>query len=197
MTSWLLTLTSVLLLVCGHPTSPQSLTSAGWSQSPVTDEDRRRLLGTFVTNNEVETVLPQQPIDHDPVLGEVLRQPPSDDDGERIVRQSSDNGDSSKVLKGFFVNNPPEPEAQDNFNTNFVDDTPEVNYEEEYNSDQSVNFDYHEYHQDLASQEQQTIQDTRPPPPPPQSPLHVRHQAPHRQFQRKSKKFSRFPVNCS
>ena len=69
----------------------QSLTSLGWSQSPVTDEDRRRLVGSFVSSesdsSEVSVVRPQSAsvIDTDPVLGEVIRH---NQDGEpRPVRQ--------------------------------------------------------------------------------------------------------------
>ena len=53
----------------------QALILDGWSKSPVREEDKERLLGSFLVqrDEDVETVLPANTyLDNDPVLGEVI-----------------------------------------------------------------------------------------------------------------------------
>ena len=145
----------VMMSLCSLASS-QSLTSQGWSQSPVTDEDRRRLVGSFVKSEaEVSVVrpLPASVIDTDPVLGEVILH---NQDGEpRPVRQQPEVGQSEeeegRVLQGFFVDQ--QPLSEDNFSTNF-----EADYESEYEAsedlEQLIEYQY-DYPDDQETQEQQ------------------------------------------
>lgn len=72
----------MLLLITGvTPLLSQRLILDGWSRTPVREEDKNNLLGSFLTDQEsVETVLPQSQtynIEDDPVLGEVYSSDPS------------------------------------------------------------------------------------------------------------------------
>ena len=148
----------VMMSLCSLASS-QSLTSQGWSQSPVTDEDRRRLVGSFVKSeaevSEVSVVRPLSisVIDTDPVLGEVILH---NQDGEpRPVRQqpevSQSEEEEGRVLQGFFVDQ--QPLSEDNFSTNF-----EADYESEYEPsedlEQLIEYQY-DYPDDQETQEQQ------------------------------------------
>ena len=139
----------------------QSLTSQGWSQSPVTDEDRRRLVGSFVKSesdsSEVSVVRPQPTsvIDTDPVLGEVIRH---NQDGEpRPVRQQQavagqDQSEEGRVLQGFFVDQ--HPLSEDQFSTNF-EAASEPNVEASEDLEQLIEYQYHyDYQEDQEAQEQ-------------------------------------------
>lgn len=138
--------------------SCQSLTSQGWAQSPVTDEDRRRLVGSFVTSEgEASDVSLVRPVlTTDPVLGEVIRHI---EDGEpRPVRQQpeeagQDQSDEGSVLQGFFVDQ--QPPSEDNFSTNFEDE-PEDEASEDLEQliEYQYQYDYQEQDDDQVAQEQ-------------------------------------------
>ena len=145
----------VTLSLCSLAAS-QSLTSQGWSQAPVTDEDRRRLVGSFVKSeaeaSEVSVVRPLEAVmDTDPVLGEVIRH--NQDGQPRPVRQQAELGQSEegRVLQGFFVDQ--QPLSEDNFSTIF-----EADYESEYEGSEDLEqlIEYqHDYPDDQEAQEQQ------------------------------------------
>ena len=155
------TMILVTLSLCSLWTlaASQSLTSLGWSQSPVTDEDRRRLVGSFVSSesddSEVSVVRPQPAsvIDTDPVLGEVIRH---NQDGEpRPVRQQhaeagQDQSEEGRVLQGFFVDQ--QPLSEDHFSTNF-EAASEPDLEASEDLEQLIEYQY-DYQEDQEAQEQ-------------------------------------------
>ena len=133
--------------------SCQSLTSQGWAQSPVTDEDRRRLVGSLVTSegdtSDVSMVRPV--LTTDPVLGEVIRH--IEDSAPRPVRQQQaeagqDQSEEGRVLQGFFVDQ--QPPSEDNFSTNFED---EPDDEASEDLEQLIEYQY-DYQDDQVAQEQ-------------------------------------------
>ena len=126
------------------------LSHEGWSRAPVTEEDRRRLLGSFVGSSEAAAA-----VETDPVLGEVFRQPGA---GElRPGRQTGGGGD--KLLHGFFVTPGPGTDTDsEEFSTNFA----AADYsEEQVEADTEYQAEYPEY------QDQHQHQAPHQPPPPP------------------------------
>ena len=142
----------ILAMTLSASASPPSLTSQGWSQSPVTDEDRRRLVGSFVRESEASEAgaPPASVIDTDPVLGEVIRQP---HEGEaRQVRRPdvAESEEEGGVLQGFFVDE--SSLSEDSFSTNFEADS-EPSYEASEDLEQLIEYQY-DYQEDQEAQEQ-------------------------------------------
>ena len=153
----------ILAMALSASASPPSLTSQGWSQSPVTDEDRRRLVGSFVRESEASEAgaPPASVIDTDPVLGEVIRQPhegearqvrrpdvaQSEEEGHVLHQDQSEAGG---VLQGFFVDE--SSLSEDSFSTNFEADS-EPSYEASEDLEQLIEYQY-DYQEDQEAQEQ-------------------------------------------
>ena len=133
------------------------LSHEGWSRAPVTEEDRRRLLGSFVGSSEAAAA-----VETDPVLGEVFRQPGAG--ALRPGRQSGGGGGGDKLLHGFFVTPGPNTDTDsdsEEFSTNFA----AADYsEQQVEGDTEYQAEYPEY-QD--QHQQQAPHRHQPPPPPP------------------------------
>ena len=142
------------------------LSHEGWSRAPVTEEDRRRLLGSFVGSSEAAPA-----VETDPVLGEVFRQPGA---GElRPGRQTGGGGD--KLLHGFFVTPGPGPGTDtdsEEFSTNFAAadySEEQVEADTEYPAEYQAEYqaEYPEYQDQHQQQHQHQHQAPHQPPPPP------------------------------
>ena len=135
------------------------LSHEGWSRAPVTEEDRRRLLGSFVGSSEAAPA-----VETDPVLGEVFRQPGA---GElRPGRQTGGGGGGDKLLHGFFVTPGPGTDTDtdtEEFSTNFA----AADYsEEQVEADTEYQAEYQAEYQEYQDQHQHQAPHQPPPPPP-------------------------------
>ena len=137
------------------------LSHEGWSRAPVTEEDRRRLLGSFVGSSEAAAA-----VETDPVLGEVFRQPGAG--ALRPGRQSGGGGGGDKLLHGFFVTPGPNTDTDsdsEEFSTNFAAadySEQQVEGDTEYQAEYQAEYpEYQDQHQHQAPHQHQ------PPPPPP------------------------------
>ena len=132
------------------------LSHEGWSRAPVTEEDRRRLLGSFVGSSEAAPA-----VETDPVLGEVFRQPGA---GElRPGRQTGEGGGGDKLLHGFFVTPGPGTDADtEEFSTNFA----AADYsEEQVEADTEYQAEYQAEYPEYQDQHQHQAPHQPPPPP--------------------------------
>ena len=136
------------------------LSHEGWSRAPVTEEDRRRLLGSFVGSSEAAPA-----VETDPVLGEVFRQPGA---GELRPGRQTDGGGGGggdKLLHGFFVTPGPGTDTDsEEFSTNFA----AADYsEEQVEADTEYQAEYQAEYPEYQDQHQHQHQAPHQPPPPP------------------------------